>query len=317
MPESLEAVKRAVELARKTRGRVTVLQVIPGLIPNFSGQLDSAAAGLRLRMLYEARFELKRRIEVFAQDGIYIKAKVITGFASSAVITEVLRNRYDLLIVTPDEEYGFADRLFGNTRMQLLRECPCPIWVLKPRRYKHRLRKILAPLDLALFDAERAALDRRIVEYAVSLAQSERGELHFVHAWDLGTSMRAFLSERDAKRLWLQIKASRYEQLDNILKELGLKRKKYRVHLREGEAKNVIPEVAAQQNIDLVVMGTVCRTGFAGFVIGNTAEKVLPEITCSVLALKPEGFAAHSEEPETFSVPGKAVAGPVVAAMSA
>ena len=38
-------------------------------------------------------------------------------------------------------------------------------------------------------------------------------------------------------------------------------------------------------------MGTVCRTGVAGFFIGNTAEKVLSEVNCSVLTIKPEGFA--------------------------
>ena len=37
-------------------------------------------------------------------------------------------------------------------------------------------------------------------------------------------------------------------------------------------------------------MGTVCRTGLAGFFIGNTAENVLNEVNCSVLTVKPEGF---------------------------
>jgi len=37
-------------------------------------------------------------------------------------------------------------------------------------------------------------------------------------------------------------------------------------------------------------MGTVCRTGLSGFIIGNTAEKVLSEVNCSVLTVKPEGF---------------------------
>jgi len=37
-------------------------------------------------------------------------------------------------------------------------------------------------------------------------------------------------------------------------------------------------------------MGTVCRTGVAGFFIGNTAEMVVQEIDCSVLAIKPDGF---------------------------
>jgi len=38
------------------------------------------------------------------------------------------------------------------------------------------------------------------------------------------------------------------------------------------------------------VMGTLHRTGLAGFFIGNTAEKVLSEVNCSVLTVKPAGF---------------------------
>jgi nucleotide-binding universal stress UspA family protein len=45
-----------------------------------------------------------------------------------------------------------------------------------------------------------------------------------------------------------------------------------------------------EQDIDLLVMGTVCRTGISGFLIGNTAEEVLNQIDCSVLTVKPEGF---------------------------
>ena len=41
-----------------------------------------------------------------------------------------------------------------------------------------------------------------------------------------------------------------------------------------------------------MVMGTVCRTGVAGFFIGNTAENVLHQVNCSVLAVKPQGFVS-------------------------
>ena len=41
---------------------------------------------------------------------------------------------------------------------------------------------------------------------------------------------------------------------------------------------------------DLVVMGTVARTGVPGFIMGNTAEMILNQIDCSVLAIKPSGF---------------------------
>lgn len=38
------------------------------------------------------------------------------------------------------------------------------------------------------------------------------------------------------------------------------------------------------------IMGTVGRTGIPGFLIGNTAETVLRQVACSVLAVKPTGF---------------------------
>jgi nucleotide-binding universal stress UspA family protein len=37
-------------------------------------------------------------------------------------------------------------------------------------------------------------------------------------------------------------------------------------------------------------MGTVARTSIPGFFIGNTAEAILEQIDCSVLAVKPDGF---------------------------
>lgn len=66
---------------------------------------------------------------------------------------------------------------------------------------------------------------------------------------------------------------------------------KVRVHLIEGWARKEIPVLAKRIDADLVVMGTVARTGLAGFIMGNTAETILNRIGCAVLAIKPPGFA--------------------------
>jgi nucleotide-binding universal stress UspA family protein len=39
-------------------------------------------------------------------------------------------------------------------------------------------------------------------------------------------------------------------------------------------------------------MGTVARTGINGLLMGNTAEMILTQIDCSVLAVKPQGFVS-------------------------
>ena len=59
----------------------------------------------------------------------------------------------------------------------------------------------------------------------------------------------------------------------------------------KGWARQEIPAVAKRIDADLVVMGTVGRTGVPGFIMGNTAETILNQINCSVLAIKPPGFS--------------------------
>ena len=39
-------------------------------------------------------------------------------------------------------------------------------------------------------------------------------------------------------------------------------------------------------------MGTVARAGIGELLIGNTAKTILQRVDCSVLAIKPEGFAS-------------------------
>jgi nucleotide-binding universal stress UspA family protein len=65
---------------------------------------------------------------------------------------------------------------------------------------------------------------------------------------------------------------------------------KPQTHLLKGWARKEIPVLAKQIEADLVVMGTVARTGVPGFIMGNTAETILEQIDCSVLAIKPPGF---------------------------
>ena len=62
------------------------------------------------------------------------------------------------------------------------------------------------------------------------------------------------------------------------------------VESRQGEAEGIITQFVESQEIDVVVMGTVARTGIAGLLMGNTAERILQRLHGSVFAVKPPGF---------------------------
>jgi nucleotide-binding universal stress UspA family protein len=64
------------------------------------------------------------------------------------------------------------------------------------------------------------------------------------------------------------------------------------IDLLKGNPWEVIPQTTIRHSIDLLVMGTVCRTGISGVLLGNTAETVLDQVDCSLLTVKPSGFAS-------------------------
>ncbi len=71
-----------------------------------------------------------------------------------------------------------------------------------------------------------------------------------------------------------------------------------KIHLLKGKPRQVIPKQVKMLSPDLLVMGSLARTGTSGFLIGNTAEAILNKVSCSVVIIKPSGFKAptHLQE---------------------
>ncbi|MAV24546.1 MAG: hypothetical protein CMQ05_00305 [Gammaproteobacteria bacterium] len=59
-----------------------------------------------------------------------------------------------------------------------------------------------------------------------------------------------------------------------------------------GKPSTIITRYVGNHEIDLLVMGSVTRTGIPGLIICHTAERVLHQVDCSVLMLKPHGFVS-------------------------
>ena len=57
-----------------------------------------------------------------------------------------------------------------------------------------------------------------------------------------------------------------------------------------GPAEQRIPDVASRIGADVVVMGTFARSGLGGYLVGNTAEKVLASLEASAVTIKLDGF---------------------------
>ena len=55
--------------------------------------------------------------------------------------------------------------------------------------------------------------------------------------------------------------------------------------IREGSPAKVILEVAKEEDIDLIVMGSSGKSGFDRFIMGSVADKVVNSAKCAVLVI--------------------------------
>ena len=287
-------LKRTVNLAAINRARLTVIDVIEAIPRDYQMLITALLPEEIMELAVKEQNErLEHYITPIREAGVRVSAKVLVGKEFLEIIREVLLNNHDLVIKTARGKGGVTDILFGSTAMHLMRKCPCPVWVMKPGQ-SQPYNRILAAVDLMPADTKENTLNTKIMDLATSLAHLELSELHIVYAWDFPheslLNAEFGKSPGEIKKWESETHKLHKRYLDHFLKKYTLNKVKYHVHLLKGKASDLIPEFAEKRRIDLIVMGTLCRTGIPGFFIGNTAEKVLHRVDCSVLTVKPEDF---------------------------
>ncbi len=219
------------------------------------------------------------------------------------IVHRVLEGDYDL-VIKPAETIGDGPlSIFASTDQHLLRKCPCPVWLTHAERPKP-IRSVLAAVDIDEFAASEPdtmnALNNTILETAAKIALFEGVSLHVLHVWDAPAEgmARLFSGRHDNVGAYVRsVKARHQNALDSLIAEarrkigaVGFDTLQVAQHLSQGVAREIIPSRVAQLGIDVLVLGTIARTGVPGLIIGNTAEDILNSVTCEVVTVKPPGY---------------------------
>ncbi len=212
------------------------------------------------------------------------------GSGWEQITRKVIRDHHDLVIIGTRAHTAIGRTLFGTTATKLLRYCPCPVWVTKPGLREEKELDILVADDLG-------DVGFRCLALAIKGGQYFPTRTHVLHVIE-GESSGWFQSKIDPEKLaaYQQQKKAEVEQkieerlsqLDYRTLQLGVQ-----VYIAFGAPDQQILNVIKEHDIDVLIMGTKVRTGLGGMFIGNTAERLLPQIPCSLLAVKPPGFVCE------------------------
>ena len=284
-PVSRWKFERALGLAKRNKAKLTLFDVVHEL--EFFREV--LPPGRLATVRRQRRLPLIRLAEAAREQGVETEAELVTGKPFQEIIRRVQRCEHDLVITTGGRSLGAG--VMDSTTRHLMRECPCAIWVVRPHA-GDRHRHVLAAIDPDPNHPGKDSLNRRIMEVAISMARLEGSVLHVVHVWEL-----AGVPPGSHPEVWQRWEVTARSEIKGRLSEFLAEYElgpDPRLHLLAGRPASVISELVKAEQIDLLVMGTRCRTGVRGFFIGNTAEGVLERADCSLLTVKPDGLSRRS-----------------------
>ncbi len=275
-----DTLSQVVALAKRNDAELTMVEIV-------------TKTALPAREIAERHKHLSRMIASIQNEGVKTSTAILEGTPFLEIIRQVLRRGHDLVTIPAEGDVGFKHLFFGSTSMHLMRKCPCSVWVTKPGA-SNEYERILAAVDPSADAVEVDGLNTEILDLATSLAHLNNSELHIFHAWEITgndlDTLRSEITEEIRDQVLRKNELMYRKPLERLLDRYVLDNDKHQIHLVRGDPGILLPKMVEEKQIDLVVMGTVVRTGIPGFFIGNTAESVLRQVNCAVLTVKPAGF---------------------------
>jgi universal stress protein E len=290
--KSLPAVVKAAQLARAWGAELELFHGIATTVYTDTFRLQSGSL-MDIECELRAHFlqPLERIAARLRKHAIKVTVSAEYDFpVHEAIVRRARHIKADLIVAECRAGRRVAPWLLQLTDWELLQKSPLPVLLVKNSR-PYRRPVVLAAIDPTHAFSKPTRLDAEILRSSNAIRRALRGSLHAVHAYmslplyvgadlasnpDVVTEIEETAAAHAAKQFRRALKTARVPQA--------------RRHLIEQSAQQAIPSVARGISCAIVVMGAISRSGLKRIFIGNTAERVLNDLTCDVLVIKPRGF---------------------------
>ena len=293
LPGHSDALSQAIRLAASNRVPVSGLIACPGFPTDLTQYQQSYEQSLHDSL--QQSVKALREQHGISEEQVPFPLRVHSSEQPAVCIIQEALTHHNDLIIKEAEPLSEGAEGFKAIDMTLLRKSPSPVWLHRPISKPRDKRRIAVAVDPMTTTPEQETLARRLLELSRSIADTCDSRLHIISCWE------HYLENYLNSNVWIQVeeaqlenevslaKAKHAQALQRLIEESGISGETV-IHQLHGKPDNKIPECVDEVEIDVLVMGTLARTGISGFVIGNTAENILQSINCSLVALKPEGF---------------------------
>ncbi|UJF18113.1 universal stress protein UspE [Vibrio sp. SS-MA-C1-2] len=295
--ESQPALSRAAYLAKKQENvSITLFLAIYDFSYEMTSMLSSDERdAMRKGMIQQQKSLLAEYCESYPELNIDIHV-IWHNRHYEAIIDYVHDKNIDLVMKASRHHDILETIIFTPTDWHLLRKCPCPVLLVKDHEWPEG-GNILTSVNIATEDDNHHLLNDKLVKESLEISQLVNGNVNLVNAYPATPANIVIeIPEFDPSSYTDAVRGHHLTSMKALRQKFSLAEED--VHVLEGIPEEIIPQVAEKIDAELVVLGTIGRTGLSAAFIGNTAEQTIDQLNCDLLAIKPDGYISPLK-PET------------------
>ena len=288
--ESQHGLSRSIELAKKSGASITAFMSIY----DFSYEMTTMLSGdereaMRNAVVKDRQVWLDEILQHYPD--VDINSQVVWHNRTyEAIIDTVIDQQFDLVVKGTHQHDTLKSVIFTPTDWHLIRKCPAPVLLVKEHAWPSQ-GNILAAVNAVSENQQHLDLNHRIIQDAQFLCELANASLSIVNAYPATpVNIAIEIPEFNPSIYNESVKKHHIESTHELAASHQIAQQN--CVIEEGLPEDVIPDVAKRLNSELVVIGTVGRTGLSAALVGNTAEHVIDSLDCDVLALKPDGYVS-------------------------
>jgi nucleotide-binding universal stress UspA family protein len=210
-----------------------------------------------------------------------------------AAIQEAVANESQLIIIAEPASHASN---FNSNVMHVIRKSPIPVLVLRKNISPENI-KVLISVDIDLNDPNKKNANEKCIDLAKKLSATlpAASEVSIAHCWSLPNEkyLHEIANQITINQINEMSKRQRHfhEEWFHAFCDKHQDLNLSHAYFIKGESQIEIPDLIADEKIDILIINTVDDIKTAGLFISSSAETILESThSCSSLTIKPDGF---------------------------
>lgn len=266
-----KSLRKANRLAKLSKAAVKVVGFIETAAAKSIGNEKKNALRERLENSIDQLFE--PGLEVTGQ---LVDADDIPGW----ICQTASKDSFDLVIKAKHKSKSV---LYSPTDWKLIRQLSCPLLLIDSSQRKKSNHRILVTLDVKSTSERQKKINNKVLSAAKQWADYDYSTIHAAYVIPIAKALEELVIVEPGEVIHKQ-GAAAYKKVEKLLQAHAICDD---IHITAGNPAEEIASVASKIKADLVIMGSVGRTGLKGLLLGNTAEKIIDNLHTDLLVIKP------------------------------